>query len=65
MINKTDLAEAVGADLDVMDRDSKRMRGDGPTVFAQARENLGKGVDDIVDYVLGAWSKATGRPTPP
>lgn len=62
VINKTDLAEAVGANLEVMDRDSKRMRGDGPTVFAQARENLGVGVDDIVDLVLGAWSKATKRP---
>ena len=31
VINKTDLAPAVGADLDVMKRDSKRMRGDGPT----------------------------------
>ena len=65
VINKTDLAEAVGASLEVMDRDSKRMRGNGPTVFAQARENLGLGVDDIVGHVLGAWSKATGKPIPP
>jgi urease accessory protein len=61
VINKTDLAEAVGASLEVMARDSKRMRGDGPTVFAQARENLGLGVDDIVNLILGAWHDATGR----
>lgn len=64
VINKTDLAEAVGASLEVMDRDSKRMRGDGPTVFAQARENLGVGVDDIVNFILNAWSTATGKAIP-
>ena len=41
------------------------MRGDGPTVFAQAKQGLGKGVDDIVTHVLGAWNKATGKPIPP
>lgn len=35
MINKTDLAEAVGADLSVMERDALRMRDSGPFVFAQ------------------------------
>jgi urease accessory protein len=65
VINKTDLAEAVGASLEVMDRDSKRMRGDGPTVFAQARENLGLGVNEIIDLILKAWAQATGRDIPP
>lgn len=64
VINKTDLAEAVGASLDVMERDSKRMRGSGPTVFAQARENLGLGLDDIVNLILQSWHKATGKPIP-
>ncbi len=64
VINKTDLATAVGASLDVMERDAKRMRGDGPFVFAQTRENLGVGVEDIVDHILGAWSKATGKSIP-
>lgn len=64
VINKTDLAEAVGASLEVMDRDSKRMRGNGPTVFAQARENLGLGVNDIIDLILQAWAQATGRDIP-
>jgi urease accessory protein len=53
VINKTDLAEAVGADLEVMDRDSRRMRGDGPFVFAQVRN--GEGVTEIAGHVLGAW----------
>ena len=53
------MAEAVGASLEVMKRDSKRMRGDGPTVFAQAREGLGEGVDDIIKLVLDAWKEAT------
>lgn len=35
VINKTDLAEAVGADLKVMERDSIPMRDGGPFVFAQ------------------------------
>jgi len=52
VINKTDLAEAVGADLDVMDRDTKRMRGTGPCVFAQVRN--GVGCEAIIDHVLHA-----------
>ena len=35
VINKTDLAEAVGADLAVMERDALKMRDGGPFVFAQ------------------------------
>jgi len=58
VINKTDLAEAVGADLEVMDRDSRKMRGDGPFIFAQVRN--GPGVDDIADHVVSAWKNATG-----
>jgi len=56
VINKIDLAPYVGASLDVMDRDSKLMRGDGPTIFSSVRE--GKGVDDIVTLVLAAWRTA-------
>jgi urease accessory protein len=58
VINKTDLAEAVGADLAVMARDAGRMRGDGPVVFAQVKH--GVGVDAIVDHVLCAMRAATG-----
>lgn len=58
VINKIDLAEAVGADLGVMDRDAKRMRGEGPTLFAAVRH--GKGVPEVVQSVLMAWREATG-----
>jgi urease accessory protein len=57
VINKTDLAPLVGADLAVMDRDAKKMRGDGPFVFAQVTN--GVGVDAIVDDLLEAWRRAT------
>ena len=50
VINKTDLATLVGADLDVMARDARRMRGDGPFVFAQVTN--GVGVDTITDAVV-------------
>jgi urease accessory protein len=59
VINKTDLAPHVGADLGVMDRDAKRMRGDGPTVFAQVTH--GVGVAAIVEHVVGARSGALAR----
>ena len=58
VINKTDLAPLVGADLGVMERDARRMRGDGPFLFAQVTH--GVGVPAIVDHVLAAWSAATG-----
>ena len=58
IINKTDLASIVGADLEVMARDAKVMRGDGPFVFAQVKN--GNGVDTIVDHVLQSLQKATG-----
>jgi len=57
VINKIDLAEAVGADLSVMDRDSKKMRGDGPFVFAQV--NQGVQVPEIAEHVLAAWKTTT------
>ena len=45
VINKTDLAEMVGADLGVMDRDAKKMRGEGPTVFCLHQGSGGTGGD--------------------
>lgn len=53
VVNKTDLAEAVGADLGVMERDARKMREGGPTVFAQVKK--GVGVDHIVNLILSAW----------
>jgi urease accessory protein len=58
IINKTDLAEYVGASLDVMARDARAMRGTGPFVFAQAKN--GVGLEAIVSSILAARRKATG-----
>jgi urease accessory protein len=57
VVNKIDLAEAVGADLGVMERDAGRMREGGPTVFAEVKN--GKNVQHIVQLLLSAW-KASG-----
>src|SRR5207302_4324706 len=58
VINKTDLAPQVGADLSVMARDARRMRGDGPVVFAQCTH--GVGIADVTEAVLAARSAALG-----
>ncbi|XP_011024655.1 PREDICTED: urease accessory protein G [Populus euphratica] len=50
VINKTDLAPAVGADLVVMERDALRMRDGGPFVFAQVKHGLG--IEEIVNHIL-------------
>jgi urease accessory protein len=49
VINKIDLAPHVGASLEVMERDAKRMRGVRPFVFTNLR--IGQGVDEIVRFV--------------
>src|ERR1700738_1678486 len=49
VINKIDLAPHVGASLEVMERDARRMRGTRPFVFANMRE--GKGVDEIARFI--------------
>ena len=49
VINKIDLAPHVGASLEVMDRDSKRMRGERPYLFANIR--AGQGVEDIARFI--------------
>jgi urease accessory protein len=50
VINKIDLAPMVGASLEVMDRDSKKMRGERPFVFAKVKH--GEGVDRIVAFIV-------------
>lgn len=60
VINKTDLAAAVGADLAVMERDSMAMRGEGPFVFAQVKH--GEGVDLIIHHLVHAWKHASEGP---
>jgi urease accessory protein len=49
VINKTDLAPHVGADLEVMRRDSTRMRGERPFMMVSIRQN--EGVDQVVHWV--------------
>ena len=49
VINKIDLAPFVGASLEVMDRDSRRMRGERPFVFANIR--AGQGVAEIAAFI--------------
>ena len=58
VINKTDLAHIVGADLGVMERDAQKMRGNGPLVFAQVKH--GHGVERIIEHVLSAHSRCGG-----
>jgi len=50
VINKVDLAPLVGASLDVMDRDARRMRGERPFVFTNLK--TGDGVNRIVDFLV-------------
>jgi urease accessory protein len=50
VINKIDLAPMVGASLDVMDRDARKMRGEKPFVFTNLK--LGDGLETIADFVI-------------
>ena len=50
IINKTDLAPFVGASLEVMAHDAKKMRGDKPVVFSNMK--TGEGLDDIIAFIL-------------
>ncbi len=50
VINKIDLAPFVGASLEVMDRDARRMRGSRPFVFTNLKSD--EGLDAVVDWAL-------------
>ncbi len=50
IINKTDLAPLVGASLEVMDEDAKRMRGDRPFVFSNLKK--AEGLQQIIDFIV-------------
>jgi len=50
VINKIDLAPHVGASLEVMESDSKRMRGDKPFVFTNLKKSIG--VDAVINFVV-------------
>lgn len=49
IINKIDLAPLVGADLDVMDRDAKKMRGDKPFIFSNLKDETG--LKEIITFI--------------
>jgi len=49
VINKIDLAPMVGASLEVMDRDAKKMRGARPFVFSNLKS--GEGLRDIIAFI--------------
>jgi urease accessory protein len=51
VINKIDLAPYVGASLEVMDRDSRKMRGERPFVFTNLREDIG--LDIVIEWLEG------------
>ena len=57
IINKTDLAPYVGASLDVMDRDAKKMRGERPYVFCALKS--GEGLQTVIDHIaaIGGLSR--------
>jgi urease accessory protein len=50
VINKIDLAPLVGASLEVMDRDAKKMRGDRPFVFTNLKDN--EGLKSIMEFII-------------
>ena len=58
LINKIDIAHLVNASLEVMERDAKKMRGEGPFLFTRAKDCYG--IEDIVDHVLHAREHALG-----
>ena len=58
IINKTDIAEQVGSDLQVMARDAATMRDGGPIVFTQARHNVG--IDEVIDHIETALKSSRG-----
>jgi urease accessory protein len=58
VINKIDLAPLVGASLEVMDRDAKRMRGERPFLFTNIKS--GQGVPEIAAFITQAGGLSSG-----
>ncbi len=66
VINKIDLAPHVGASLEVMERDARKMRGERPFVFTNLK--TGEGVDRVRDFVVSEGLLEVGKrasPSPP
>jgi urease accessory protein len=49
VINKIDLAPYIGASLDVMERDSRKMRGDKPFIFTNIK--TGENIDKVIAWI--------------
>lgn len=62
IINKIDIAEFVHASLDVMERDSKKMRGERPFVFTNLYD--GVGLEEIIRFILDKGMLDERRPQP-
>jgi urease accessory protein len=62
VINKTDLAPYVGADLDVMEHDARLIRGDRPFLFTDCR--AGVGIDAVAEHLLSARRARLDRDRP-
>ncbi|KAH7885137.1 urease accessory protein UreG [Phlebopus sp. FC_14] len=62
VINKIDIAEHVNASLEVMERDARIMRGNGPTIFTSIKRD--ENVQDVADLILAAWRTAGGPGKP-
>lgn len=59
IINKIDLAPLVGADLSVMERDARNMRGDQPFVFTNLKD--GTGLEDVIKFIEHAGMLASAE----
>lgn len=62
VINKIDLAPLVGASLEVMDRDARKMRGERPFLFTNMKDNIG--VDAIITFIVMAGGLPERPPSP-
>ena len=62
VINKIDLAPLVGASLEVMDADTKRMRGERPYVFTNLKS--GQGLSTVIEFIEEAGGLRAGLPVP-
>ncbi|SFW15898.1 urease accessory protein UreG [Nitrosovibrio sp. Nv17] len=63
VINKIDLAPYVGANLEIMARDAKKMRGERPFVFTNM--HTGEGIDQVIDFIVkqGLLDEARSQPS--
>ena len=60
---KTDLAEIVGADLKVMERDARQMRGEGPFLFAQVKNGVAM-TEIIMAVAPRRWQRSSCKSCP-